>query len=54
MAKIIITLSNEDIGNLLLGGEINITPSVQQFDNLTGVSIKSDCYNEQFEVNEDD
>ena len=25
MARIIITLSTEDIGNLLLGGEFNIT-----------------------------
>ena len=45
MARIIITLSTEDIGNLLLGGEFNITPSVQKFDNLTGVVLKTDSYN---------
>lgn len=44
MAKIIITLSYSDIANLLLGGKINITPSVQKFDNLTGVVLKTDVY----------
>lgn len=55
MARIIITLSNADIGNLLLGAEVNITPSVQKFDNLTGVILKSEIYGyTESEVDEDD
>ena len=44
MSKIIIDLSKNDIGNLLLGGEITITPSVHRFDNLIDIVIKSDDY----------
>lgn len=55
MARIIITLSNADIRNLLLGAEVNITPSVQKFDNLTEVVLKTGVYGYiESEVEEDD
>lgn len=54
MAKIIINLERSEIGNLLLGGEIHIAPSVRKFDNLTDMVIKYDeCINSQ-EVDEND
>ena len=53
MSKIIITLNKNDIGNLLLGGEIPITPSVSRFDNLQGIVIKYDEYNDYCTVEED-
>jgi hypothetical protein len=56
MAQIIITLNKNDVGNLLLGGEVNVTPSVRAFNNLTGVIIKLDdySYTKAEEVFEDD
>lgn len=53
MARIIITLSKEEIGNLLLGGEINVTPSVQKYDNLTEIVLRSNNYSEQIKVEEE-
>ena len=53
MSEIIITLNKNDIGNLLLGGEISITPSVSRFDNLQGIVIKHDDYNNYCTVEED-
>lgn len=53
MARIIITLSTEEIGNLLLGGEINVTPCVQKYDNLTGIVLRNDNYSEQIKVEEE-
>ena len=53
MSKIIITLNKNDIGNLLLGGEIPIAPSVSRFDNLQGIVIKHDDYNDYCTVEED-
>ena len=53
MSKIIISLSNSDIGNLLNGGEIPIAPSVSRFDNLQGIVIKHDEYNDHCTVEED-
>lgn len=44
MATIIINMSDEDIGNLLLDGEIYVDPSIQKFDNLTGIILKRDKY----------
>ena len=56
MARIIITLTPYDIGNILSGGEVGITPSVQKFDNLTEVVIK--CHHHdvfpELEVEKDD
>lgn len=54
MARIIINLERSDIGDLLLGGEIHITPYVQKFDNLTDIVIKYDEYNNSQEVDEND
>ena len=53
MSEIIITLNKNDIGNLLLGGEISIAPSVSRFDNLQGIVIKHDDYNNYCTVEED-
>lgn len=53
MARIIISLCPEDIGNLLLGGEINVTPSMQKYDNLTGIVLRSNNYSEQCEVEDE-
>ena len=53
MSKIIITLNKNDIGNLLLGGEIPIAPSVNRFDNLQGIVIKYDEYNDYFTFEEE-
>ena len=53
MSEIIITLNKNDIGNLLLGGEIPITPSVSRFDNLQGIVIKHDDYNDYCTGEED-
>lgn len=44
MARIIISLCPEDIGNLLLGGEVTITPSVSKLDNLQEVVLRFDKY----------
>ena len=38
----IITLNKNDIGDLLLGGEVHIKPSVRSIDNLTNIVIKLD------------
>lgn len=53
MSEIIITLNKNDIGNLLLGGEIQIATSVSRFDNLQGIVIKHDDYNDYCTVEED-
>ena len=53
MSKIIITLNKKDIANLLLGGEIPITPSVKMLSNLQGIVIKYDDYNDHCTVEED-
>ena len=53
MSKIIITLNKNNIANLLLGGEIPIAPSVSRFDNLQGIVIKYDDYNDHCTVEED-
>ena len=45
MSKIIITLNKNDIGNLLLGGEIPIASQ--------GIVIKYDEYNDHCTVEED-
>lgn len=44
MARIIISLCPEDIGNLLLRGEVTITPSVSKLDNLQEVVLRFDKY----------
>lgn len=44
MAKIVISLSKNDTSDLLLGTEINVSPSVQKFDNLTEVVVKMDNF----------
>lgn len=55
MARIIISLSSDDIGNLLLGGEISVSPSVNNFDNLSEIIIKKDQYDcTDSEVEEND
>ena len=53
MSKIIITLNKNDIGNLLLGGEIPIAPSGSRFDNLQGIVIKHDEYDNHCTIEED-
>ena len=53
MSKIIITLNKNDISNLLLGGEVPITPSVKMLSNLQGIVIKYDEYNDCFTFEED-
>lgn len=53
MSEIKITLNKNDIGNLLLGGEIPITPSVKMLSNLQGIVIKYDDYYDYFTVEED-
>lgn len=44
MARIIISLCPEDIGNLLLGGEVTVTPSVSKLDNLQEIALRFDKY----------
>ena len=53
MSKIIITLNKNDIGNLLLGGEIQIATSVSRFYNLQRIVMKYDDYYNCFTVEED-
>lgn len=45
MAKIVISLSDADIGDLLLGEVVCITPNVKKFDNLSEIVIQKDPYN---------
>lgn len=47
MSRIIITLTKEEIGNLLLGGEVSVPLHVTTYDNLQSVAIRSDEYSEQ-------
>lgn len=56
MSQILITLNKNDIGDLLLGGEVHIKPSVRSIDNLTNIVIKLDehSYEKAEEVDEDD
>ena len=44
MSKIIANLSKEDIGNLLLCGEIELSTSIRRYDNLQSIVIKFDNY----------
>lgn len=44
MARIIISLCPEDIGNLLLGGEVTVAPSVSKLDNLQEIKLRFDKY----------
>ena len=44
MSKIIANLSKEDIGNLLLCGEIELSTSIHRYDNLQSIVIKFDNY----------
>lgn len=44
MASIIITLCAEDIGNMLNGGDVSITPSVSKLDNLQEIVLRFDKY----------
>ena len=53
MSKLMITLNKKDIDNLLLGGEIPITPNFSMFNNLQGIVIKYDDYYDYFTVEED-
>ena len=53
MSKIIIALNKNDIANLMLGGEIPITPSVKMLSDLQGIVIKYDEYNDYFAFEED-
>ena len=53
MSKIIISLNKNDIANLLLGGEIPITPSVKMLSNLQRIVIKYDEYNDYFTFEEE-
>lgn len=52
MSRIIITLSKGDIGDLLLGGEVSITPSSHNFDNLREIIIKHEEYNHNSVIEE--
>lgn len=45
MAKIVISLSDDDIGDLLLGDVVCITPNVKKFDNLSEIVIQKDPHN---------
>ena len=53
MSEIIITLNKNDIGNLLLGGEIQTVTSISRFDNLQRIVIKHDDYNDYCTVEEE-
>lgn len=53
MSKIIISLSNSDIGNLLNGCELSMSPSVSRFDNLQTIVVKHDDYNDYCTVEEE-
>ena len=53
MSEIIITLNKNDIANLLLGGEIPITPSVKMLSNLQGIVIKYDEIYDYFTFKEE-
>lgn len=44
MARIIISLCPEDIGNLLLGGEVTVTPSVSKLENLQEIELRFNKY----------
>ena len=53
MSKIITTLNKNDIGNLLLGGDMRITPNFSMLSNLQEIVIKYDDYYDYFTVEED-
>lgn len=53
MSKIIISLGFRDIGDMLLGAEISIPPSVNRLDNLQSIVVKLDDYNDYCTVKED-
>lgn len=42
MSRIIVKLSIDDIGNLLLGGTVSTDLTVHNYDNLQGVDIELD------------
>lgn len=44
MSRIIVKLSNEDIGNLLLGGTVSTDLTIHTYDNLQSVDIELDRY----------
>lgn len=44
MSRIIVKLSIEDIGNLLLGGTVSTDLTIHNYDNLQSVDIELDCY----------
>lgn len=52
MARIIITLTKEEVGNILLGGEVQIPLCVTRHHNLQDIIVKCDEYSEQ--VKEED
>lgn len=52
MAKIIITLSKESLGDLLLGGEISISESRSNLTNINDITIKLGDYDYATEVEE--
>lgn len=44
MSRIIVKLSIEDIGDLLLGGTVSTDLTIHNYDNLQGVDIELDRY----------
>lgn len=44
MARIILTLDLNDIGMLLQGAELSVTPSVSAFDNLQEITVRVEPY----------
>lgn len=42
MTRIVISLSDDDIGDLLLGDVVCITPNIKKFDNLSEIVIQKD------------
>ena len=45
MSRIIVKLSIEDIGDLLLGGTVSTDLTIHNYDNLQSVDIELDQYN---------
>ena len=44
MSRVIVKLSIEDIGNLLLGGTVSTDLTIHNYDNLQCVDIELDRY----------
>ena len=53
MSKIVITLNKNNIANILLGGEVLVTPKVNKLDNLQQVIIKQEDYYNDCVIEED-